>query len=142
MTKRKGFGDAITPEEDVLEWEAAMDLDVYDVTSLDMLRDALERELGYAVSDRQVEVIWRALETKYTELGEYGYTPYLRRTAYGTEIRYTIKGQRGLFGAEEILKRYRLLGGRNLGISKGKLISLAEPIPIFPPPSPFFRKAS
>jgi len=84
-----------------LEILERFDIPVEERTTREKLQAALARELG-KYTPKDIEPIWEANVKYFEELAPKGVRPVLVRYPWGEEIRFTIKGYRGLFGPTKV----------------------------------------
>lgn len=84
-------------EENYIEWLERLEIDVEDTTTIDALKDKLERDL-FMPSDEQLDALWSTVGLKFEEMAPKGIHPVLVEFEWGSQVRFGVEGRPGLWG--------------------------------------------
>lgn len=90
-----------TPPEVLMEWLESMELPIEDTVTIEKFQARLGKFLNAGTPTgraHQIDALSETMLTKYTQLLPRGIRPIQIRYHYGTTLRFSIKGLRGLFG--------------------------------------------
>lgn len=91
-------------EEKYMLWLEHMDVPVDKTVDIEKFQKWLEDELAEKYTDERKDALWGTIEAKFDYFIPKGATPVGVEFPWGSQLRFGVKGYRGLFGLERTME--------------------------------------